>query len=106
MAKTHTPKIDAVLDAIDTAMYETVECGTLDIESGHVDVHTYVRPITHDGWKTIVVDAGRLSTVVTYRPSKAGVREMRVHANKTVIRAIENAIASGVNAGQMEVIAY
>lgn len=106
MAKTHTPKIDAVLDAIDTAMYETVECGTLDIESGHVDVHTYVRPITHDGWKTIIVDAGRLSTVVTYRPNKAGVREMRVHANKTVIRAIENAIASGVNAGQMEVIAY
>lgn len=82
----HT-KIDTIVNAIDRAMteeFDGIEFGCFDIETNTITVQS--RPVTRDGYKTIIVNAGALSTVVTYNVRAR--TTLYVNARKDVVKAL------------------
>ena len=76
------------MNAIDKAMideYNGVEFGMVDIETGHA-ITVYSRPVTYDGIKVIIVNAGIRSVTVAYDVHARDT--LRVHARKDVVRAL------------------
>ena len=82
-----TTKLGLVLSALDRAMRDDyVEYGGWDIEN---NITVSVRPVTHDGFRTVIVNAGVFSCTVTYRANHQNT-DLYVHARADVVRAIQN----------------
>ena len=82
-----TTKMSIVLDTIERAMQnDNVEYGGFDMEN---NVTAVVRPVTRDGLRTIIVNAGAFSCTVTYHANRQN-NDMFVHARTDVVTAIMN----------------
>lgn len=82
-----TTKLDIVLNTIENAMLNDCdEFGVFDMEN---NVTAVLRPVTHDGLRTIIVNAGAYSCTVTYHANRQN-NDMFVHARTDVVTAIMN----------------
>lgn len=82
-----TTKMDIVLDTIERAMIDdNNEFGVFDMEN---NVTAVLRPVTRDGFRTIIVNAGAYSCTVTYHANRQN-NDMFVHARTDVVTAIMN----------------